>query len=163
MPTINQLIRQGREKITYKSKSPILDNCPQKRGVCLSVTTTSPKKAELRAQKDRESAFDQQAGRYGIYPRRRPQSAGTQLGFNPRRQNQGPSGRQIPHRPRRVGYRGCRKAQAGEIQVRRKERQVRSIFHAFLQISVIDKISPISCRQYAVRRQKVRYRFSGKR
>ena len=44
MPTINQLIRQGREKITYKSKSPILDNCPQKRGVCLSVTTTSPKK-----------------------------------------------------------------------------------------------------------------------
>ena len=44
MPTINQLIRQGREKITYKSKSPILDQCPQKRGVCLSVTTTSPKK-----------------------------------------------------------------------------------------------------------------------
>ena len=44
MPTINQLIRQGREKLTYKSKSPILDSCPQKRGVCLSVTTTSPKK-----------------------------------------------------------------------------------------------------------------------
>ena len=44
MPTINQLIKKGREKITFKSKSPILDNCPQKRGVCLSVTTTSPKK-----------------------------------------------------------------------------------------------------------------------
>ena len=44
MPTINQLIKKGREQITYKSKSPILDNCPQKRGVCLSVTTTSPKK-----------------------------------------------------------------------------------------------------------------------
>jgi len=44
MPTINQLIKKGRERITYKSKSPILDNCPQKRGVCLSVTTTSPKK-----------------------------------------------------------------------------------------------------------------------
>ena len=37
MPTINQLIKKGRERITYKSKSPILDNCPQKRGVCLSV------------------------------------------------------------------------------------------------------------------------------
>ena len=44
MPTIQQLIRQGRKKITYKSKSPILDECPQKRGVCLSVTTTTPKK-----------------------------------------------------------------------------------------------------------------------
>lgn len=44
MPTINQLIRQGREKLVVKSNSPILDKCPQKRGVCLSVTTTSPKK-----------------------------------------------------------------------------------------------------------------------
>ena len=44
MPTINQLIRQGREKQITKSNSPILDKCPQKRGVCLSVTTTSPKK-----------------------------------------------------------------------------------------------------------------------
>ena len=44
MPTIQQLIRQGRMKITYKSKSPALDECPQKRGVCLSVTTTTPKK-----------------------------------------------------------------------------------------------------------------------
>lgn len=44
MPTINQLIRQGREKQVKKSNSPIMDKCPQKRGVCLSVTTTSPKK-----------------------------------------------------------------------------------------------------------------------
>ena len=44
MPTINQLIKHGREKQVYKSKSPILDNCPQKRGVCISVTTTTPKK-----------------------------------------------------------------------------------------------------------------------
>lgn len=40
----NQLIKKGREKQVYKSKTPILDKCPQKRGVCLSVTTTSPKK-----------------------------------------------------------------------------------------------------------------------
>jgi small subunit ribosomal protein S12 len=44
MPTINQLIRQGRKKQAEKSASPILDRCPQKRGVCLNVTTTSPKK-----------------------------------------------------------------------------------------------------------------------
>ena len=44
MPTINQLIKQGRAVSAEKSKSPILSNCPQRRGVCLSVTTTSPKK-----------------------------------------------------------------------------------------------------------------------
>ena len=44
MPTINQLIRQGREKQVKKSVVPIMQQCPQKRGVCLSVTTTSPKK-----------------------------------------------------------------------------------------------------------------------
>jgi len=44
MPTINQLIRHGRTRELEKSKSPLLENCPQKRGVCLNVTTTSPKK-----------------------------------------------------------------------------------------------------------------------
>lgn len=44
MPTINQLIRHGRKQVEKKSKSPILEECPQKRGVCLSVTTTTPKK-----------------------------------------------------------------------------------------------------------------------
>ncbi len=44
MPTINQLVKQGRKKVAVKSTVPILDENPQKRGVCLSVTTTSPKK-----------------------------------------------------------------------------------------------------------------------
>lgn len=44
MPTINQLIKQGRKSLIKKSKTPILDECPQRRGVCLSVTTTTPKK-----------------------------------------------------------------------------------------------------------------------
>ena len=44
MPTINQLIRKGREKRTTKSNSPILQTCPQKRGVCLQVRTLTPKK-----------------------------------------------------------------------------------------------------------------------
>ena len=44
MPTTQQLIRHGREKQTVKPKCPILEKNPQKRGVCLSVTTTSPKK-----------------------------------------------------------------------------------------------------------------------
>ena len=44
MPTINQLVRKGRKRIKYKSKSPILDACPHKRGVCLQVKTMTPKK-----------------------------------------------------------------------------------------------------------------------
>ncbi|HOP62295.1 MAG TPA: 30S ribosomal protein S12 [Spirochaetota bacterium] len=44
MPTINQLIRNGREKKLKKSKSPALTSCPQKRGVCTRVMTFTPKK-----------------------------------------------------------------------------------------------------------------------
>jgi small subunit ribosomal protein S12 len=44
MPTINQLVRQGRQKVRVKSKSPALVNCPQRRGVCVQVMTRTPKK-----------------------------------------------------------------------------------------------------------------------
>ena len=44
MPTINQLVRKGRKKAVTKSKSPALNNCPQRRGVCLQVYTRTPKK-----------------------------------------------------------------------------------------------------------------------
>ncbi|MDF7820752.1 30S ribosomal protein S12 [Runella sp. MFBS21] len=44
MPTISQLVRKGREQMTWKSKSPALDSCPQRRGVCTRVYTTTPKK-----------------------------------------------------------------------------------------------------------------------
>ena len=44
MPTFNQLVRSGRTKIRYKTKSPALQGCPQRRGVCTRVYTTTPKK-----------------------------------------------------------------------------------------------------------------------
>ena len=44
MQTINQLVRKGREKIVKRNKVPALDACPQKRGVCIRVYTTTPKK-----------------------------------------------------------------------------------------------------------------------
>ena len=44
MPTISQLVKNGREFIKKKSKAPALQNCPQKRGVCIRVYTTTPKK-----------------------------------------------------------------------------------------------------------------------
>ena len=44
MPTINQLVRKGRRRVLEKKKTPALDACPQKRGVCLLVKTMTPKK-----------------------------------------------------------------------------------------------------------------------
>ena len=44
MPTINQLVRKGRNKVVKKTNSPALKSCPQKRGVCTRVYTTTPKK-----------------------------------------------------------------------------------------------------------------------
>ena len=44
MPTIQQLVRKGRTVLKDKSKSPALDSCPQRRGVCVRVYTTTPKK-----------------------------------------------------------------------------------------------------------------------
>ena len=44
MPTINQLIRKGRKKIVDKTKAPAMGRCPQKRGVCTRVYTSTPKK-----------------------------------------------------------------------------------------------------------------------
>ena len=58
MPTINQLVRKGRERVTKKPTAPILQGCPQKRGVCLSVKP------------------DELHRRYLLHPRYRPQPAG---------------------------------------------------------------------------------------
>ncbi len=44
MPTLNQLVRKGRKKKVVKKKTPALQGCPQKRGVCVRVYTTTPKK-----------------------------------------------------------------------------------------------------------------------
>lgn len=44
MPTVNQLVRKGREKKLWKTSAPALQGCPQKRGVCVRVYTTTPKK-----------------------------------------------------------------------------------------------------------------------
>lgn len=44
MPTINQLVRKNRVKVTKKNKAPALQSCPQRRGVCTRVYTTTPKK-----------------------------------------------------------------------------------------------------------------------
>ena len=51
MPTINQLVRKSREKVSKRNKVPALKSCPQKRGVCLRVYTTTPKKPNYALRK----------------------------------------------------------------------------------------------------------------
>ena len=51
MPTINQLVRKPRKKPRTKSKTPLLEVCPQKRGVCLNVKTVTPKKPKSALRK----------------------------------------------------------------------------------------------------------------
>ncbi len=55
MPTINQLIRKERKKVIKTSKSPALEKCPQRRGVCTRVYTTTPKKPKLGFKKSCKS------------------------------------------------------------------------------------------------------------
>ena len=52
MPTINQLVRKGREVLKSKSTAPALKECPQKRGVCTRVYTTTPKKPNSALRKE---------------------------------------------------------------------------------------------------------------
>jgi len=47
MPTVNQLVRKGRRAQSKRNKVPALESCPQKRGVCTRVYTTTPKKAKF--------------------------------------------------------------------------------------------------------------------
>ena len=72
MPTINQLVRKSREKVEYKSNSPILKQCPQRRGVCTAVRTMTPKKPNSALRKIARIRLTD--GR--LHPRHRSQPSG---------------------------------------------------------------------------------------
>ena len=77
MPTISQLVRKGRKSIERTTKSPALRMCPQKRGVCVRVYTTTPKKPELCLKEGSKDEADEWDGGLSLYPRSRAQSSGT--------------------------------------------------------------------------------------
>ena len=58
MPTVNQLIRKGRKTPITRTKVPAMESCPQKRGVCTRVYTTTPKKAQLSFEKSCKSKIN---------------------------------------------------------------------------------------------------------
>ena len=69
MPTIQQLVRKGRQSKPAKAKTPALKGAPQRRGVCTRVYTTHPQEAELRPAQGRPCAPDQRHGGHRLHPR----------------------------------------------------------------------------------------------
>ena len=83
MPTIQQLVRKGREALTYKSKSPALDSCPQRRGVCTRVYTTTPKKPNSAMRKVARVRLTNQKEVNAYIPGEGPQPTGALDRFDP--------------------------------------------------------------------------------
>ena len=59
MPTINQLVRKGRVRIKKKGTAPALQRCPQRRGVCVRVYTSTPQKTQFGSAQGSQSSSDQ--------------------------------------------------------------------------------------------------------
>ena len=102
MPTIQQLVRKGRETLVEKGKSPALDACPQRRGVCVRVYTTTPKKPNSAMRKVARVRLTN-----GKDSGRRTQLAGTLNRFGTWWSCERPSGCALSHRTWYVGYSGC--------------------------------------------------------
>ena len=77
MPTINQLIRKPRRQSRRATRFRRLKGCPQKRGVCTRVYTTTPKKPNSALRKVAKVRLTNGFEVDGLHPRRRPQPAGT--------------------------------------------------------------------------------------
>ena len=105
MPTINQLVRKGRERATKKPTAPILQGCPQKRGVCLSVKTQTPKKPNSALRKIARIRLTNSIEGTCYIPG---------IGHNLQEHSV------VPHHPRCSGYRRCGEADAGSFPVWRK-------------------------------------------
>ena len=127
MPTFNQLVRKGREKVSYKSASPALQkgmntlknretdlSAPQKRGVCTAVRTSTPKKPNSALRKIARVRLTNGYEVTAYIPG---------IGHNLQEHSVGPAWRPLPHHPRYARRAGRLRPYAGPFQVRREETQ----------------------------------------
>src|SRR5271169_846686 len=107
MPTINQLINHGRIAARFKTASPALKSCPQKRGVCVRVYTTTPKKPNSALRKVCRVRL---TNGYEVtsYIGGGPQPAGALGGAHPWGTREGPARRALPHGARHARLCRCR-------------------------------------------------------
>ena len=114
MPTLNQLVRKSRKKMVKKSKTPAMQACPQKRGVCTRVYTTTPKKPNSALRKVARVRLTN-----GI-------EVTSYIGRSyPRRQGQGSAWCTLPHNSWNARYSRCGRQAAGTIEIRGQEAQVK--------------------------------------
>ncbi len=121
MPTISQLVRQGRTKIVTKTKSPALQVSPQKRGVCVRVFTQTPKKPNSALRKVARVRLTNGIEVTTYIPGRRPQPAGALARAHSRGPRQGFAGRAVSRGARHARRRRRAGTQAGSVEVRRQE------------------------------------------
>jgi small subunit ribosomal protein S12 len=127
MPTINQLVRHGREKARTKSASPALRQCPQKRGVCTRVYTTTPKKPNSALRKVARVRLTNGMEVTSYIP-----GEGHNLQEHSVVLIRGGRVKDLPgvRYPRHAGYDRRAEPQAGALQVRRQAPEVSGVGHA---------------------------------
>ena len=118
MPTFNQLVRSGRKRPRYKTASPALQGCPQKRGVCTRVYTQTPKKPNSALRKVARVRLTNGNRGYDLYSRRRSQLAGALDCPDSRRPGEGSSRRPLSRDSRHAGCGRRRWPQAEPFEVR---------------------------------------------
>src|SRR5487761_904424 len=125
VPTFAQLVRHGREKLRTKTKSPALEGCPEKRGVCVRVYTQTPKKPNSALRKVARSPHQFRRSHH-VHPRHRPQFAGALDRARARRPRQGFAGSSLSRNSRDARCRWRRESQASALEIRRETAQSRS-------------------------------------
>src|SRR5437773_1706056 len=129
MPTINQLVRYGREAVRKKSKTPAMQACPQKRGVCIRVYTTTPKKPNSALRKVARVRLTNGLEVTSYIP-----GVGHNLQEHSivmiRGGREGPSRYPLPHHSRHAGYGRRGRPQAEPVEVRRQGAQGSRVGHA---------------------------------
>jgi hypothetical protein len=112
LPTINQLIKNGRKIIRSKPSTPALKGNPQKRGVCTRVYTSTPKKPNSALRKVARVRLTNGIEVTAYIPGE---------GHNPGRKGQGPSRSEIPRDQRNFGHQRCHGPKARKIEIRSEE------------------------------------------
>ena len=124
MPTIQQLIRKPRQPKVKRSKSLHLEGCPQKRGVCTRVYTTTPKKPNSAMRKVAKVRLTNGYEVISYIPGESHNLQEHSVVLIRGRARQGPAGGALPHPARRARHAGRQEPQAAPLEVRRQEAEV---------------------------------------
>ena len=125
MPTINQLIAKGREPAAKRNKVPALQGCPQKRGVCTRVYTTTPKKPNSALRKVAKVRLTNGYEVVSYIPGEGHNLQEHSVVLIRGGRVKDLAGRALPHPARRAGYPGHRQAPSAPVAVRRQAAEVR--------------------------------------